>query len=99
MEEIQQDPYYTAVGPNHIAIGIPRCAFPSSRDMPCTALSSDHVLGSGNLDDQVHDPVALVSEDEDVADLMFLFSEDEESQTQVKGKGKSRKADDDPMMM
>lgn len=55
--------------------------------------------GSESLDGQAQDESIFLSDEEDMEDLTFLFSDDEDREICGKGKGKSRKADDDLIML
>ncbi len=76
----KQDPERPALGPDHAPVNIPLSSLPPR-------LSGHDGPGSGHTDLQDDDIAVESSDDEDIEDVEFLFSDDDDLPS-VKGKGK-----------
>jgi hypothetical protein len=101
---IEQDNENTPTGTNRKPIEIPRNAFPASREFPLKSMDSSRALPRAQ-EKAILEESEVVSDAEDVEDLLFLLSDDDaptpvEKDTKYKGnsKGKARKVDDVVML-
>jgi ubiquitin-conjugating enzyme E2 Q len=102
-EEVEQDPKHMARSSLNKPIGVPLCAVSVSRAFRVNAKAAENTkstdagpkkkrkgtsssrtssVGLANLANMV------ASEDEDISDITFLFSDDEADESQLKGKWK-----------
>lgn len=101
--EIELDKNYMAKGTNRKPIGIPRNAFPASREFRLKGPDNRWGLSSAQKDVFLND-AGVVDDTEDEDDLLFLLSDDEgpplASVTKGKGiwgwmgKGKGKRVED-----
>jgi hypothetical protein len=74
--EIELDKDYMAKGTNRKPIGIPRNAFPASREFRLKGTDRSWGLSSGQRDAFLRE-AAIIDDTEDEEDLLFLLSDDE----------------------
>jgi ubiquitin-conjugating enzyme E2 Q len=101
--DIELDKNYMARGPNGRPIGIPRNAFPASREFRLKSTDRGWVFSSTQRDALLREAEA-VDDTEDEEDLLFLLSDDEGPAPAPiakgkgfwgwKGKGKGRRVED-----
>lgn len=74
--EIELDREFTPKGMNGKSIGIPRNAFPASREFRLKSMDRSWGYSSGHKD-VFHEEIQVVDESQDKQDILFLLSDDE----------------------
>jgi hypothetical protein len=101
--EIELDKEFTPKGTKGSAIGIPRNAFPASREFRLKSTDRSWGFSSGHKD-VFHQETQVLDESDDGEDIVFLLSDDEGASRAPpqkekgswgwKGKGKGKRVDE-----
>ena len=99
--EVEQDPSHTARSTGRQIIGVPQCAVTVSRAFRVNSaveLPVNKKLKS-SATTNLMSAAAIVSDEEEVEDLAFLFSEDETSVAKVNSKGNGKSVFEDELVI